>query len=135
MKNVLVLFVLLIVMNTIVHAQFSTYEIGTTHIGYDSLYSTQIGKAVTPVCPLPGPCGTACAVYTFKGAGNWNIEGNWQSNIIPPTVLRGCTQIIINPASTNECLMNIPFQIIPSGTSITVMPGKRFRIPGKLAIK
>ena len=135
MKNIFVLFFFLIFMNTIVQAQFSTYDIGTTRIGYDSLYSANLGKAITPTCALPGTCGSGCAVYTFIGAGNWNIEGNWESNIIPPEVLNGCTQIIINPAGNNECLLNIPFQIISSGTVLSVMPGKRFRIPGKLEIK
>jgi hypothetical protein len=135
MKNIFAMFLMLIIYNTIAKAQFSNYDIGTIRIGYDSLYASKIGKAITPACSFPGPCGSGCAVYTFKGAGNWNIEGNWESNIIPPVILSGCTQIIINPAGNNECLLNIPLQIIPAGTSLSVMPGKRFRIPGKLDIK
>ena len=135
MKNIYVVFVLLLCMHSMLFAQFSSYTIGTTQIGYDSLYSSKIGKATTPACAVPGSCNGGCAVYTFVGAGNWNIEGNWQSNIIPPVVLKSCTQIIINPAGSNECLLNIPLQIISAGTSLTVMAGKRFRIPGKLEIK
>ncbi len=135
MRKLLILFFIWACFHAIATAQLGTYNIGIINIGYDSLYSTKIGKAITPECPLPGACGSACTVYTFIGAGNWNIEGNWESNIIPPVVLSGCTQIIINPAGSNECLLNIPLQIIPAGTSLTVMPGKRFRIPGKLQIK
>ncbi len=135
MKKLFLLFFILPGCNSFVQAQLGSYNIGKINIGYDSLYATKIGKAVTPVCPMPGTCGSACAIYTFIGAGNWNIEGNWKSNIIPPVVLSGCTQIIINPAGNNECLLNIPLQIIPAGTSLSVMPGKKFRIPGKLSIK
>ncbi|MEO6405426.1 MAG: hypothetical protein ABIY51_04560 [Ferruginibacter sp.] len=116
-------------------AQFNTYNIGAMHIGYDSLYTFNIGKATTPRCPFAGPCGNACAVYTFIGAGNWNVEGNWNNFMMPPNILRGCNQVVISPIGNEECLLNIPFQMIVAGASITVMPGKKFRIPGKLDIK
>ncbi|MFM9909116.1 MAG: hypothetical protein ACKVOW_07205 [Chitinophagaceae bacterium] len=52
--------------------------------------------------------------------------------VMPPVVLDGCSQIIIDPLGNNQCLLNIPLQIIPTGMSISVMPGKKFRMPGKL---
>ena len=127
------LFTLLLFMfNQSLKAQIGVANIGGTSIGYDSVYVPSIGKASTAKCPLPGPCETGCAVYTFIGSGNWNIEGNWEGGLMPPIVLNGCTQIIINPTGTEECLLNIPLQIIPLGGSITIMAGKKFRIPGHL---
>ena len=115
-------------------AQIGIVTIGTSCIGNDSLFVVPpIGKTTTPICPLPGPCESGCAIYTFTGSGEWNIEGNWEGGLVPPVTLSGCTQIIINPIGTQECLLNIPLQIIPTGTTITVMTGKKFRIPGRLA--
>lgn len=101
-------------------------------IGGDSLRTYNIGKARTALCPTPGPCGANCSIYTFIGAGNWSIDGNWEAGIKPPASLLGCVQIVINPTGNNECLLNVPIQILPPGTSITVLAGKKFRIPGKL---
>jgi len=122
-------------LNNTLRAQLGVSNIGKSTIGIDSLGFSAIGKAETQSCMLPGPCGSACAVYTFIGTGNWSIAGNWESNLIPPAVLTGCSQILINPAGTGECLLNIPLQIIPAGTGITVMPGKKFRVPGFLVKK
>ena len=132
MKKVILFTLSIFLFGKLPLAQIGLINIGSTSIGYDSLFVPTIGKAATPKCPLPGPCETGCAVYTFIGSGNWNIEGNWEGGIIPPIVLSGCTQIIINPAGTEECLLNIPLQIIPLGGSITIMAGKKFRIPGHL---
>lgn len=105
---------------------------GNIVIAKDSFSLRQIGTAATLKCVRPGPCNSNCAVYTFIGSGNWSIEGNWEGMVVPPIVLTGCSQIVIDPLGNNECLLNIPLQIIPAGMSISVMPGKKFRIPGKL---
>jgi len=134
MSRILCFLLLILTIHKSLQAQIGTATIGTASIGNDSLFVvTSIGKAKTPICPLPGPCESGCAIYTFTGSGDWNIEGNWEGGLIPPVTLSGCTQIIINPTGTEECLLNIPIQIIPAGTTITVMTGKKFRIPGRLA--
>ncbi len=132
MASRLLFLLLLFIFFQSLQAQVGVATIGNTNIGYDSLFVPAIGKAITPKCTIPGPCESACAVYTFIGSGNWNIEGNWEAGLIPPIVLSGCTQIKINPNGTEECLLNIPLQIIPQGCSITIMAGKKFRIPGHL---
>ena len=132
MANRILLTLLLLKLVTSLQAQLGVTNIGGSSIGYDSLFVPAIGKAATPKCPIPGPCETGCAVYTFIGSGNWNIEGNWEAGLMPPIVLSGCTQIMINPAGNEECLLNIPLQIIPPGCSITIVAGKKFRIPGHL---
>ena len=132
MLRCLLITLLLLMLSESIWAQIGVANIGSTSIGYDSLFVPAIGKASTLKCSVPGPCETACSIYTFIGSGNWNIEGNWEGGLMPPIVLSGCTQIIINPSGTEECLLNIPLQIIPMGASITIMAGKKFRIPGHL---
>lgn len=113
-------------------SQIGTSNPGRVVLAKDSFSTKQIGKANTTRCPLPGTCQSNCVVYTFIGTGNWSIEGNWEGGFMPPATLSGCVQIIINPKDNTECLMNIPLQQIPSGASIVVAAGKKFRIPGKL---
>ena len=132
MNKILYMMAFLLFIHHVSHAQLGTSNIGTSTIGVNNLAYTTIGKAATQKCALPGPCGSACIVYTFTGAGNWDIEGNWAGNNIPPAVLFGCMEIIIDPEGTNECLMNIPVQIIPPGASLIVKAGKKFRVPGEL---
>ena len=124
--------VLTFFINYSLQAQLGVSIIGTSSPGIDSLSFIAIGKTDTPYCAFPGPAGSPCAIYHFTGAGNWNIEGNWEANLIPPVVLTGCSQILIDPAGNNECLLNIPMQFITAGSSIKIISGKRFRIPGKL---
>lgn len=132
MRKLLQSALLIFIINQPLQAQSGTSIIGSSSIGIDSLNFPAIGKASTQNCLFPGPCNSACAVYTFTGAGNWNIEGNWEGNVMPLIDSRECLQIVIDPAGTAECLLNIPFQIISPGINITVMPGKKFRIPGNL---
>jgi hypothetical protein len=119
-------------MNISAGAQVGMADIGKTNIGHDSLYTANMGRSQTPACSWPGPCNARCPIYTFTGAGNWNIPGNWAGNMIPPVVLGGCRQIVINPVGDNECILNIPYQVMQPGTSITVMNNKKFRIPGSI---
>jgi hypothetical protein len=123
---------LIFITNHSLQAQLGTGITGNSSIGTGSLGTPAIGKAATQNCLTPGSCGRVRTVYTFKGAGNWNIEGNWAGNAIPPALLPGRSRIVINPAGKAECILNIPMQIIPPGTSITVMYGKRFRVSGNL---
>ena len=132
MGKLLLSALLIFIIDKSVQAQLAVSIIGTTTIGADSLGIPAIGKATTQNCLTPGTCGSTCVMYSFTGAGNWSIEGNWEGNAIPPAILTGCSQILINPGGNAECILNIPMQLVPSGTSITVLPGKRFRIPGNV---
>lgn len=71
--------------------------------------------------------------YTFTGNGNWNVASNWKNNVIPPAVLTGSEEIIIDPIANGECVLNIA-QNIENGTKFTVKPGKKLRIVGNLLI-
>ena len=79
----------------------------------------------------------ASNVYTFTGAagsGIWNNPINWSNNIIPPSTLPSCSQIIIDPPLGLECVLNAT-QIISPGAKIRVMTNKKFRIPGNLIMQ
>jgi hypothetical protein len=132
MKKLLVLLLAAMLLNLAADAQVGKAVLGKINIGRDSLYSSNIGGSQTPACSFPGGCNTACPIYTFIGAGNWNIPGNWSANMIPPVVLDGCRQIVINPAGDNECILNIPYQVLSPGTTLTVMSQKKFRVPGSI---
>jgi len=128
-------FVLIFFINQSLWAQPSAGNIGIVSIASDSIGYINIGKTATPKCTTPGPCNSTCSVYIFIGSGNWNIEGNWEGGLIPPAILTGCIEIIINPANNAECFLNMPRQMLPPGTTIHVMAGKRFRVPGDLILQ
>ncbi len=132
MPNLLQTALLILLFNHPLQAQMGIGITGTSTIGTGNFPVLHFGKAATPNCITPGSCGRAPIMYTFKGAGDWNIEGNWEGNTIPPALLPARSKIVINPARNGECVLNIPMQIIPPGTAIRVMPGKRFRVSGKL---
>lgn len=72
--------------------------------------------------------------FTFTGNGDWSNAVNWNNNLIPPSTLPHGSQIIINPAGTGECVLDV-LQRISSSAAITVQTGKKFRIMGNLVIQ
>jgi len=80
------------------------------------------------VITIPAP------VYTFTGNGNWNIPANWANNLIPPAKLLSCSEIIVDPSGTRECILNVP-QVVAPGAKITVVAGKKFRVNGNMLIQ
>lgn len=72
--------------------------------------------------------------YRFTGNGNWNVPANWANGVVPPAVLPPGDLIIIDPVAGGECLLNVTMTVSSSG-SVTVISGKRFRIPGNLVIQ
>jgi len=76
----------------------------------------------------------AASTYTFIGSGNWSDDANWENNRKPPVILTAGKEIIINPASTNACILNTN-QTIAMGARITIAPGKQLLIPGNLSIQ
>ena len=79
-------------------------------------------------------CNNAVTNYTFTGNGYWNIAANWSNNTIPPLILSGSGQIIIDPVLNGECILNVP-QMISKNSSISVATGKKLRIIGSLIIQ
>jgi Pregnancy-associated plasma protein-A len=72
--------------------------------------------------------------YRFIGNGNWNEPDNWVNGLVPPSTLPPGDLIVIDPIAGGECLLNVTMTVSSSG-SITVVSGKRFRIPGNLIIQ
>jgi hypothetical protein len=72
--------------------------------------------------------------YRFTGNGNWNEPDNWANSLVPPPILPPGDLIIIDPVAGGECLLNVTMTVSTSA-SITVISGKRFRIPGNLIIQ
>ena len=70
-------------------------------------------------------------VYVFTGNGNWSTAANWKNQQVPPLELPAGSQILIDPVTNGECLLDVPQKILPGGL-IRVEPGKKLRIPGTL---
>jgi hypothetical protein len=70
----------------------------------------------------------------FNGAGNWNDAANWTYNRIPPASLPSGSEIFINPKSGGECILDVN-QIIAAGAKITIMAGKKIKVPLNLSIQ
>lgn len=103
-------------------SEFSTTNLTTT--------ATQlIENAVYYILGLD----VAIKTYTFTGNGNWDEPTNWMNNEIPPAILSGGSQIIIDPVLNGECILNIE-QTINNGSSIIIKVDKNFRILGNLEI-
>ena len=72
--------------------------------------------------------------YQFIGSGNWSLAANWINNKIPPSVLSACSQIIINPAGSAVCTLDVQQAVLP-GSAISVATGKRLLVPGNIEVE
>ena len=73
-------------------------------------------------------------VYEFIGDGKWDDPTNWSNNLVPPAGMPGGSEIIVAPATTGKCVLNIPYTVGP-GCTLTVNPGKQFEVQGNLSIQ
>lgn len=73
-------------------------------------------------------------IYRFTGNGNWNVPANWSEGLVPPSTLPANDMILIDPAGVGECILNVTVTV-PSSSSLIVVSGKRFRVPGNLVIQ
>ena len=75
----------------------------------------------------------APATYTFTGNGNFSDAANWINNLVPPYTLPVSDEIIINPAGTGECILNVPLRM-RTGGKFTVVAGKKIRVNGNVRV-
>jgi hypothetical protein len=108
-------------------ATVGNQTITVTNPDGQSLTSTTGILTITAAAPL---------TYTFNGNGNWSNAANWLGGVVPPAVLPAPWEIIINPISGGECLLQIStVQTIASGAKLTVTGPKKLRVEGSLIIQ
>ncbi len=67
----------------------------------------------------------AKTVYTFSGAGDWMIPGNWKDGLVPPNPLPSGSVIAVKPRFGGNCILNNSVTIA-SGADIFAEPGSSF---------
>ncbi|MEO6549045.1 MAG: reprolysin-like metallopeptidase [Ferruginibacter sp.] len=77
---------------------------------------------------------TILTIYSFTGTGNWDIPANWTNAAIPVSPLPPYSEIVVDPVTGTECILNVPM-IVPAGGKLTVQPGKTLRVQGNLTIQ
>ena len=82
---------------------------------------------------LTVPVLATTTTYRFTGNGLWSDPANWQNGQIPPVIISGNAEIIIDPDLNGECVLD-GSQTVSTGASFKVMDGKRFRISGNLQL-
>ncbi len=73
------------------------------------------------------------AVYTFNGNGNWNVAANWANASIPPATVSPGSEIIIDPITGGQCILNVPYTL-SAGAKLTIIQSQNFIIQGNLLI-
>jgi len=74
------------------------------------------------------------STYNFIGSGNWTTAANWSNNFVPPATLPSCSEIIVNPAGSSSCLLDVPQTVAP-GAKLTVAASKRLIVAGNLTVQ
>ncbi len=78
--------------------------------------------------------GTYFTKYIFTGNGNWSDNNNWKGKIKPPALLVTGNEIIIDPVSGGDCILDIQYTM-PAGTKLIVSSDKNFIMNGNLIIQ
>lgn len=71
--------------------------------------------------------------YKFIGNGNWSTPSNWTNNKVPPSTLPSRSEIIIDPVSDGDCVLDVT-QFIEQGAILEVKDNKKLSIPGDVSI-
>lgn len=132
MKQPVILFVLLLI-GSASQSQIGEVSPGNATLGRTTIgKGIEIGKAGIAACtPRNFSCSESSAPYIFTGDGNWTVPENWQDNLKPPQVLTAGSEIIIDPVSGGEAVLNIP-QTITAGAKLTIRPLKKFTVIGSV---
>lgn len=85
--------------------------------------------AIVPSTYIP----VATIVYRFTGNGNFTNAANWQSNIVPPNPLPAGSEIIIEPVTGGQCVLDTTFHI-NTNARFVIKTGCKFIIPGNLIL-
>lgn len=112
---------------------FVNFSSTPTQLEIDTLLSNGLPSNNTAAVFSNGYIITPSA-YKFIGNGNYDDATNWINSKLPPIDLPTCSEIIIDPQTAGECILNRPQNVLP-GAKITVAEGKIFFIPGTLSIQ
>jgi hypothetical protein len=94
------------------------------------------GQSLTSATGILAITAAPPLTYTFNGNGNWSNAANWLGAVVPPAILPAPWEIIINPTSGGECLLQLStVQTIASGAKLTVIGAKKLRVEGSLIIQ
>ena len=110
-----------------------------TGVGFNGATNSVVNVATTPqsITLQPGEFHIyfyqPSNVYIFNGSGNWSDAANWTYGSLPPTTLPSGAEIIISPRTDGECIVNVS-QVISQGAKITVMEGKKLKIPSNISV-
>ena len=77
---------------------------------------------------------TLVATYIFNGNGDWSKPNNWIGNKIPPSTVPAGVQIMINPISGGECILDVPLMMLP-GSSLTLDANAKFMVQSNLLLQ
>ena len=106
------------------------------YISNEKVVRTVFGNTVTVnqklhVFNISNYVSNLITTYIFTGNGNWDNLANWTSNKVPPAILSGNSQIIIDPLDGGNCVLNIAYTL-SAGAKIIVNDNKNFVIQGNL---
>ncbi len=108
------------------------YNIGETFAGLQLNSGISLGTGFIYIVPY-NYVSTAAIVYRFVGNGNFSNVANWLGSFIPPNPLPTGSEIIIEPITGGQCIMDTSFRI-NTNARIVVKAGCKLVIPGNLKI-
>lgn len=109
------------------------YTIGETFTGSQFTGTASLRNGFWNVVPASYKS-SARTVFRFIGNGNFSDNTNWEGGIAPKSPLAANAEIIIAPAGDGQCIVNIPFSLLPGG-KFSILAGKKCLIQGGLTIK
>ncbi|WP_153797397.1 ELWxxDGT repeat protein [Foetidibacter luteolus] len=70
--------------------------------------------------------------YTFTGYGNFDNTRNWINGMLPPVTIPPGVEILIDPPTGKECILNVPLKI--KGGKLTIKPNAKITVRGNVLI-
>lgn len=77
------------------------------------------------------PLGAVSTTYTFNGNGNWTNSANWANGQVPPDVVGGGSEVVINPSPGGNCVLN-KSQTFINGGKLTLASNAHLIVQGSL---
>lgn len=114
-----------------VHAFPGSFLVTPEEVLYFVAQSVELGTVLYKYNPAL-PANNNGAFY-FTGNGNWSQSQNWCEGMMPPSVLRAGSSIILNPSSSAPVIMDRP-QTIKRGATLNLSPNTNLVIPSSFQL-